>query len=170
MANQQTSSYHPNRKSPRADFHDYSGGDYFVTICTENKIHFLGEIKNNIFYPTKIGEIVHEKIESLSSHYPYSQILNYVVMPNHIHIIIRISESADAPGCVPTFRTPLSVVVGGFKQSITVYARRNNITFGWQPRYHDHIIRNEKEALKISTYIDNNVANWTQDCFHPAAT
>ncbi|MDE6296421.1 MAG: transposase [Muribaculaceae bacterium] len=166
MPPENSTSNYPNRKSPRADFHDYSGGDYFITICTEGKAHFFGEIKNNSLFPSRIGKVVHEKIESIPKHYPYAKILNYVVMPNHIHAIIRIDESSDASGCVPTSRSALSVVVGGFKQSVTVFARRNNISFGWQSRYHDHIIRNEKDALKISTYIDNNIAFWDNDCFN----
>ena len=60
----------------------------------------------------------------------------------------------------------LSVVIRQFKQSITRYAHENNIEFAWQPRFHDHIIRNNDELYGISNYIENNVANWKQDEFY----
>lgn len=64
-------------------------------------------------------------------------------------------------------RTALSVVVGCFKQSVTIYARRNNFDFGWQKRFHDHIIRDKRDGNMISNYIMNNVFNWEGDCFYP---
>ena len=53
-----------------------------------------------------------------------------------------------------------------FKSSITKYARQNAIEFGWQSRFHDHIIRNQDELKKISDYIQNNVYRWNSDCFN----
>ncbi|MDE6254940.1 MAG: transposase [Muribaculaceae bacterium] len=156
----------PSRKSPRAQFHDYSGGDYFITICTYNGYHYFGKVSDEKMTYTKIGEIAREKLESLDMHYKYAKLITSVVMPNHIHAIIRIAEPSDAPGCVPTTRTALSVVVGGYKQAVTLFARRNNIDFAWQSRYHDHIIRNQYDANKISNYIENNIANWDKDCFN----
>lgn len=67
---------------------------------------------------------------------------------------------------MPTHRTALSVVIGGFKQSVTCFARRNNIDFCWQGRYHDHIIRGIKDGNKIADYIKNNVEKWNTDCFN----
>jgi hypothetical protein len=60
----------------------------------------------------------------------------------------------------------LSVVIRQFKQSITRFANENNIEFAWQPRFHDHIIRDNDELNGISNYIENNVANWKQDEFY----
>lgn len=47
-----------------------------------------------------------------------------------------------------------------------MYARRNNIDFGWQSRYHDHIIRGAHDGNRIADYIKNNVARWGADCFN----
>ncbi|MDE7148551.1 MAG: transposase, partial [Duncaniella sp.] len=105
-------------------------------------------------------------LETLHTHYPYAETLLFVVMPNHIHAIIRITEPADAPGSIPTIRTALGVIVGGYKQSVTRFARRNNIEFNWQSRYHDHIIRGTTDGNNIADYILNNVARWNSDCFY----
>ena len=156
----------PQRKNIRAEFHNYSGGDYFVTICTRDKEHYFGEIINGEMILTNIGQFAETALHDLPKHYKYVKLSKYVIMPNHVHAIICIRENADAPGCVPTVRSALGVVVGGFKQSVTCFARRNNIIFGWQSRFHDHIIRGVKDGGKISEYIDNNVTRWADDCFN----
>ena len=164
----------PQRKSPRAEFHNYSGGSYFVTICTRNRAHFFGEIHNGEMHLSHIGEYCKQELENVTVHYPYAEIPLYVVMPNHIHAIICIDGDSPASAdsirthepCVPTVRSALSVVVGGLKRAVTMYARRNNIEFGWQGRYHDHIIRGNRDGNMISEYIENNVVRWANDCFY----
>lgn len=115
---------------------------------------------------SEIGEIACKGLEELYTHYKYVEVPLYVVMPNHIHAIICIKEPADAPGCIPTVRTALGVVVGGYKQSVTRYARRNNIKFGWQKRFHDHIIRGARDGSRIADYIESNVAKWAYDSYN----
>lgn len=157
----------PIRKNPRADFHDYSGGDYFVTICTLDKEHYFGEIINGKMVYSEIGKIAHHAMETLASHYSYVEVPLYVIMPNHVHAIICISDPKnDATTGIPSIRTALGVVVGGYKQSVTRYARRNNIEFAWQKRYHDHIIRGTRDNNNIADYIENNVSRWANDCFN----
>lgn len=155
----------PQRKNIRAEFHDYSGGDYFVTICTRDKEKFFGTIINGQMNFTPIGMFADNALRTLAKHYKYVEVPLFVVMPNHVHAIICIRENADAPCCLPSIRTPLSVVVGGFKQSVTSFARRNNVEFGWQSRFHDHIIRGNHDGNKIAEYIENNIVRWADDCY-----
>lgn len=115
---------------------------------------------------SELGRYAEYTLKTLASHYSYAEVLLYVVMPNHIHAIIRIREKADAPQCIPALRTALGVVVGGYKQGVTRFARRNNIDFEWQKRYHDHIIRGCHDGNNIAKYIENNVARWEEDCFY----
>lgn len=156
----------PIRKNIRATFHNYSGGDYFVTICTREKKHFFGKIVNDKMHLSPLGQYANDALKTLSTHYSYVEVPIFIVMPNHVHAIISISERTDAPGCIPTIRTALGVVVGGFKQSVTRYARRNDIDFDWQKRFHDHIIRNIHDGNHIAEYIEKNVAKWGSDCFN----
>jgi hypothetical protein len=60
----------------------------------------------------------------------------------------------------------LAVIIRGIKSSITKFANENNIDFAWQPRFHDHIIRDTSELNRIANYIENNVANWKDDEFY----
>ena len=150
------------RKSPRAEFHDYSGGDYFITICTSDKKHYFGEIVDGEMRYSAVGQQAYDCLATLATHYKYIDVPLFVVMPNHVHAVIRIMEGDG----VPKYRTALGVVVGGYKQAVTRFARRNNIEFNWQSRYHDHIIRNNKDGNNIEEYIRNNPARWDADCFN----
>lgn len=158
---------HPERKSPRADFHDYSGGDYFITICTRDRKHYFGHISDNEMHHNAIGDYCKLQFEQISMHYPYAEVPLFVIMPNHVHAIVSVGSRRTHEPYVPTDRTALSVIIGGLKRAVTLFARRYNIEFGWQSRYHDHIIRGVNDGNKIADYIENNVARWTNDCYHP---
>ena len=176
------------RKSPRAQWLKYNYGIYFVTICTKEHKQYFGKIRNGEITLSPIGKFLDETLKNASIHQPYIEILQYVVMPNHIHAIIEIDESlvgtlhaassehtekknanTDAACYVPTNkgykRSLLSVFIGSLKSSVTKYARESNIDFAWQLRYHDHAIRGVDDGNKISDYILNNIANWEKDCF-----
>jgi len=92
----------PKRNRIRASFHDYSGGNYFVTIRTKDKRHFFGKIRNDEMIHSKIGRHCEQQLKELEKHYPYAEIPLYVVMPDHIHMIVRIDDNAGTHGrCVP---------------------------------------------------------------------
>lgn len=115
---------------------------------------------------TPLGQFAHDALSRLATHYSYAEVPLFTVMPNHIHAIITIGGNSETCEETPAFRTALGVVVGGYKQSVTCFARRNGITFGWQARYHDHIIRNYRDGNMIADYIENNVTRWDTDCFN----
>ena len=84
----------PKRKPTRLKGYDYSqNGAYFITICTHQKKHLFGEITNAHMHLNDLGEIVNREILKIESHYPNIEIDKYVIMPNHIHLIIIISET-----------------------------------------------------------------------------
>lgn len=179
-------------ESARAQWHDYDGGTYFVTICTENRERFFGEIAEtngcNQMFLSEIGEWACHAIEEAPNHNLYATIPTYVVMPNHIHLIAIVETSTP----VETVRAPssqgqnrwkndfvdermqtishrknkLSFLVGNIKSNVTRNAHQKGIEFGWQPRFYDHIIRNIDELNRIVNYVANNVANWKTDRFY----
>ena len=165
-------------ESARASWHNYDGGSYFITICTKNREHFFGEIKDGKMMLSEIGKYADEQFKNASSHYPYAEIPLWTIMPNHLHSIITISSSRDGVHTVSTTepssrwlsdtvnetmqeishrKGSLSVVVGGLKRSITHYATQNALVFSWQPRFHDHIVRDIPEMNRIADYMENNV-------------
>jgi len=76
--------------SARATWHDYNGGAYFVTICTKKREHFFGEIENAIMQLSATGKFADENLHDITHHYPYAEIPLWVVMPNHIHVVVFI--------------------------------------------------------------------------------
>jgi REP element-mobilizing transposase RayT len=186
----------PKRRSPRASWIDYNEGEYFITVCTQEKIHYFGEIVNDVMCFTPIGAFLDTQLKEVNVHHPHIEILTYTVMPNHFHAIVRIGsingmdnkgnmENADATSRVPTgmdrlnYRVGernaitgqrnvplLSTFVGSLKAAVSRHASKNGIQFSWQSRYHDHTIRSVEERNHIAQYIINNVLNWSKDCFY----
>ena len=73
---------------------NYSKGHYHVVVCTKNKKCYFGEIYNDEIHYTPIGEYAKQCIENLTHFYPYAEVQTYQVMPNHIHLLISLSEEA----------------------------------------------------------------------------
>ena len=166
-------------ESARASWHDYDGGSYFITICTKDREHFFGEVVDGEMVLSDIGKYTDEQFKNVSLHYPYAEIPLWTIMPNHLHAIVIIdgNKTKYDRRVVETWRAAslqeianlqgwLSVVIGGLKSSITRFANEKQIDFAWQPRFHDHIIRDNGELNRITSYIENNVANWKDDEFY----
>ena len=193
--------------SARAAWHDYNGGLYFITICTSGREHYFGEIADGQMHLSEIGTFTDESIRKMESLHNDVRVPLYVVMPNHIHLIMIVEPTAPADANVripttPNVETPyydvstngndvstinnvtanaaprnetmqkianqcgrVSHIISRFKTAVTKYANDNGLVFGWQPRFHDHIVRNQNEINGIAEYIENNVANWETDCY-----
>lgn len=162
----------PIRKRNRLNGYNYSrNGYYFITICTKDRQLLLCDINNNNVHLSDYGNIVNKYILSSNSAYTYLHIDNYVIMPNHIHFIINIEENIDYKKemthqlnnnltNVPS--TVISKFVSTFKH-LTI--KESGVNF-WQRNYHDHIIRNEDEYIKIDNYINYNPNKWESDCHY----
>lgn len=162
-------------KSARASWHDYGNGIYFVTVCTAHRIHYFGRINNQEMELSALGQFLSYQLEHVSEHYPYARIPCFVVMPDHFHGIVLIdgdlAPSLKRKECVmddlcedksqlARLQGWLSVVIGGIKSAVTKYARIDQPGFAWQTRFHDRIIRDEKEWENVCHYIETNVVHW----------
>jgi REP element-mobilizing transposase RayT len=85
--------------SARANWHNYNGGVYFVTICTKNREHYFGEIcPGPQMQLSPIGQYVYEQFINVKTHYPYAKIPLFVIMPDHIHAIVTIDGENEIGG------------------------------------------------------------------------
>ena len=165
----------PNRKPTRLKGFDYSvPGAYFVTVCTHNRKRILSNIVGAIHESpenklTSRGEIVKDIIENLPKRFGV-KIDKYVIMPNHIHLIVVVTydeERAIRESPLQCQRSIVSNVIGYLKMNASKQIHSENPGEKiWQRSFHDHIIRNEKDYLKIWDYIDTNVLCWEKDCFY----
>lgn len=158
-------------QSARLSNWDYgSNGAYFVTICTQDRVHYFGEIKNATVIYSHIGEIAHKFWTDISSHFPFVIVDELVIMPNHIHGVLffdRPDYNSWKPNRFAPQSQNLASVIRGFKAAVKKYATLNNIEFIWQPRYYDRVVRNEGEWNRIHQYIFDNPFKWEQDRDNP---
>ena len=158
----------PQRKGNRLNNFDYcNNGAYFITICTQNRRCFLSHIVGRGLAPaaesetlsvvdtqehvenqyTKYGKIAELQLLSLKRRFPNLTIDKYVIMPDHIHILLTV-QNGQSRTPVPTNEKE-----GGNKNStvskfVSTLKRFCNKEFGeniWQSRYYDHVIRNQKD-------------------------
>ena len=152
---------HPNRKPTRLRSFDYSENcAYFVTICTQGRLGILADICRGGALLLPIGEIVNREIGRLSQSFELS-VDKYVIMPNHVHMILFLHGEGT--------ESTLSDVLCSLKSRSTKLANQMEGQAGrkiWQRSFHDHIIRNENDYLKIWQYIDENPMKWELDCFY----
>ena len=159
----------PKRKEIRLKSWDYSNvGAYFITICTFQKSCILSRITvGEGLAPPEIrlldaGKIVEEEILSLENRFPTIRLDHYVIMPNHVHLLIVLSGEAHLGGTSPS--ATVTGIVGTMK---SISARRCGAELSckplWQRSFYDHVIRNERDYDEIWNYIENNPARWNTD-------
>jgi len=165
-------SYNPeihHRHSIRLKGYDYSqAGLYFITICSQYKIHLFGTIVNNTMMLNDIGKIVDEEWVISEKIRDEIKLHEYIIMPNHLHAIVEI---VGANGRSPVHGFALQAksigsLMSGFKSSATVRInkmRKSPWQAVWQRNYWEHIIRNENEYFRIAEYIRNNPLKWKND-------
>lgn len=168
----------PQRKSPRWQAWDYAKpGAYFITIVTKDRKHLFGRIELGEMILNKTGLIAYNCWKELPDHFYNVELGEFQVMPDHFHGIIFIkkedvivfnvrpetSYTELSPGqkrIRNQGKNTVSAMVGSFKSAVTRLARPFNKEFGWQVRFHDHVIRTPEALDRISKYIKNNPANW----------
>ena len=171
-----------NRKTTRLEMFDYNSvGAYFITVCTQNKQCLLSEVKLTCVGTgvldgpqaneeisielTEYGKIADKYINQLNDFYENTSVDDYIIMPNHIHLLINVHENGPSRTPVPTElacveTTMQNSIVSRF---ISTFKRFCNKDYGkniWQKRSFDHIIRDEKDYNLHVKYIRENPMKW----------
>ena len=171
--------YDPNRhhrRSIRLKGYDYSqAGAYFITLCTQDRACLFGRVMNGEMRLNDAGRMVLAEWNRLPERFPQVVLDAFVVMPNHVHGILVITDPAPTVGA--TVGATLVVaptvgnIIGAFKSRVTVEYIRGVKTSGWPPfrgrlwqrNYYEHIIRNERALNAIRQYIMENPRRWHRD-------
>jgi putative transposase len=170
---------------------DYgSSAFYFVTICTKNRERYFGDIVANhigaqcnsgvvvgtqhndgvvvgtqnfaSLRATEIGMIANQYWNAIPQHFPFVELDEFIVMPDHIHGILHFNvENRQWTKNIfgPQSRN-LASVIRGYKAGVKKYATINNIEFFWQTRFYEHIVRSNSRLNIIRQYIKNNPTQW----------
>ena len=150
----------PERKPNRLPTFDYaSNGAYFVTLCTQNKKCILSTVtvgatfgRPPVIRLTEVGEIVKREILRLNETYDNLRVEHYVIMPNHVHLLLMIDAFGGRPQVAPT----VSRAMNQFKGAVT---KRFGASV-WQKGFHDHVIRSESDYAYHLQYIEENPKKW----------
>jgi REP element-mobilizing transposase RayT len=161
---------------------DYSRpGFYFITMVTMGRERVFGEIKNGEVILSDAGNIASNIWKQIPEHFEFVRLDEFVIMPDHMHGILEISERdsdeinsslnmnvKDTIGGItgknnPMLHKNLSRVVRWYKGKVTFEIRKFNHQFGWQPRFYDRIIRDERHLNATRNYIKSNPEKWQLD-------
>jgi len=192
-----------------------------VTFCTKNHELYFGDVVDGRVELSEIGEYALKCISKIPEINDNIAVPEFVVMPNHVHMIVIIDNPIEWPDDerLPQCDSPtaqngnmmhdsgsvglsyqgsrnqdnrweesiiddsqlykneemqrrsiccgrLSRIIGQYKSAVAKYANEHDISFVWQPRFHDHIIRNWTEMNHIAQYIQHNPMKWELDRFY----
>jgi REP element-mobilizing transposase RayT len=101
---------------------------------------------------------VDEEIQAVTKRYENVRIDNYVIMPNHVHLIVSNCEQTGGASPSPTLGDIIRVI-----KSVSAHRCAG---LKWQRSYYEHIIRSERDYLEIWNYIDGNPAKWADDKYY----
>jgi REP element-mobilizing transposase RayT len=153
-------SYNPeihHRHSIRLQGYDYTNaGIYFVTICSYQRQHLFGNINNGEMEINAIGQFVSILWQKIPQYFLNVELDAFILMPDHLHGIIVISESKE--------KSSLANIIQNFKSISSRKINRINKNSGvsiWQRNYYERIVRSEQELKNLREYIKNNPTNWT---------
>jgi REP element-mobilizing transposase RayT len=162
------------RRSIRIKDYDYSSGHaYYITICTEDRKCILSEVIDGKSVLNENGKIVERCVREIKNRYHNAGVNGYVIMPNHVHLIIQIAgaiHESPLQGKAERRKMLLPKIIGYLKMNT---GKHINILAGttgkpvWQKNYFEHIIRNEKAYYGIVEYIENNPLLWEADEYNP---
>ena len=148
---------------------DYSHGTFFVTVQAAFNKTIFGAVVGTKSELNVLGEAVAESLRTLGDRYPGTEVIEFVVMPNHLHAILRIAQRQD------NRKHQLGYVIGRFKGWIAkVYrdlrAAGRAVNVGatpWQRDYWERLVTSEEKLQAYRRYIQLNPAKWASDRFGP---
>ena len=155
------------RKATRLKEYDYSlNGAYFVTICTYDRKQILSNVlkkenaeNDNCRYVVSLkpcGRIAEDYLLSLADRFDNVELQDYVIMPDHIHIIILLKKRENC-------KTPASLdqIIRAFKSLTSKECNKNyNVFPVFQRSFSDHIIRDKEDYEIRRNYMYENPVRW----------
>jgi REP element-mobilizing transposase RayT len=179
------------RRSVRLKEYDYAQPDgYFITIVTYQRECLFGEIVGEEMQLNKFGLVAQQQWEKLPKRFPNIELGTFVVMPNHVHMIIQIMDESrrgtaenqndrdgELPRRAPTqeqFQKPVKgsipTIIRSYKSAVSYRINLMRGTNGvpvWQRNYYEHVIRNHEDWDRIHRYIESNPLLWAEDEENP---
>ncbi len=158
------------RKQNRMPGFDYaSTAWYYVTVCPKSKKEWFGTISQEHIHINGNGIILRNQWLWLALQYPYVNVYDFVIMPDHFHGILSISSPHQMTGHDLSLQNSLKIktlsqLIGAFKTTSSKLIHQSGCeNFIWQRSYYDHIVRNQVDYMRIRKYIFENPLHWYLD-------
>ncbi len=135
-------------------------GVYAVTICVKGQVCCLGEVVAPDVALSPLGVIVAEEWLAIPRTNPRVVLDEWIVMPDHLHGILRFGTEARSIPASGLSAGSLSAVVGQFKKRATKRIRAGRRDFSWQERFFDQILRDDEDLERYRAYIRGNPGRW----------
>ncbi|HEY0651701.1 MAG TPA: transposase [Chryseosolibacter sp.] len=140
---------------------------YYVTICTDQRRYYFGDLSegDSCVRLTTLGRVADEFFIQIPDHFPFVTIKAHVIMPNHVHGLMRVDGPAFSEKKTNSFGSQskdFASAVRGFKGAVQTFATLNRMPFKWQPSYHCNVVKSEKRVEIISNHIKSNPAKWIE--------
>ena len=154
------------RKHNRLTEYDYSSPNaYFITVCTQNRknlfwtnVGAITDRPDNVPL-TNLGRIARQSIENIPKHYQTVSVEHFVIMPNHIHLLLQIHTDPDGRSLIaPTISTVVRLMKGAVSKQAGFSV--------WQKGFYDHVVRSGQDYLDIWNYIEGNPGKWAEDILY----
>jgi REP element-mobilizing transposase RayT len=146
------------RKQIRLSEFDYSTPSaYFITVCTRNRENLFWKNADGFVESpqqvvlTDLGEITRRSIGEIPRCYPGIRVDNFVIMPDHVHLLLQLITDADGQRMAAP---SVSTVIRMMKSTVSKQAGFSV----WQKGFYDHVIRNKKDYGDVWNYINGNVS------------
>ena len=155
------------RQNPRLQNYDYkTANHYFVTVCTHHKQCVFGAAGE----PNGIGQMAAQGITAIPEHFPEVTVDEYVVMPNHVHLLLQ-AHACEAAGHVgpalqDVVRWYKTMTTNAFIRAVKAGEMPPFDKTAWQASFYDEVIRGQDHYLRAWQYIDDNPAHWAEDEYY----
>lgn len=168
----------PQRKPLRLKGYDYSAeGVYFLTVCAKDKKPLFSTVSvgGGVFDAPQVtltdaGNVIEKQITDINNHYTHLRIDKHVIMPNHVHLLVLLKGTPVGPSGTPApmdrAHGRVNEVIPAFVSALKRLADRACGDSLWQRGYHDHVVRDEADYLRLWTYIDDSPAHWLEDFYY----
>jgi len=164
----------------RAKWWDYAAdGDYYITICTKDRICYFGNCINGQMILSNEGKLAAEILELMPNQFENVKLGEFIVMPNHLHFVVSLSNNIETfPQNIaqniggitkeknPMLTSSLGTVLRWYKGRASFEIHKINAEFKWQPLYWDSIVIDSEKLDIIIEYIQKNPENWQKDKFY----
>lgn len=148
------------RRNRLAGFNYANPGYYFLTACSAERLPLFSKIEDGIIHLVPIGTLLESVITSSFLNFPNLTLDEYVIMPNHVHLLVYVDLANEHVSASSLMKTIKGASMASVRKAGLLPSGMRTI---WQKGFHDEIIRNDAHLERVRAYIQDNPRKWAED-------